>query len=159
MASILVTITLLFGETIASADDYVSLRQAGLAEYEMGHYARAEELIRKALELAETINNEYEVALSYSALGDVYQATVRFPEAERAYRKGVSILTGRPERAHATGQPQLHPGRSHSRSPPQREGRCSSAPPGKASTRAGPEPSAPRRAGSAARVTPLGSLP
>jgi len=65
MASILVTITLLFGGTIPRADDYVNLRLAGLAEYEVGHYAGAEEFIRKALDLAETINNEYEVALSY----------------------------------------------------------------------------------------------
>ena len=101
MASILVTLTLLFGETIASADDYVSLRQAGLAEYEMGHYARAEELIRKALELAETINNEYEVALSYSALGDIQQAKRKFADAERDYRKAISLLSRHRESSHA----------------------------------------------------------
>ena len=102
MASILVTITLLFGETIASADDYVSLRQAGLAEYEMGHYARAEEFIRKALVLTETIDNEYEVALSYSALGDIQQAKWEFADAERHYRKAISLLSHHHrERSHA----------------------------------------------------------
>ena len=101
MASILVTLTLLFGETIASADDYVSLRQAGLAEYEMGHYARAEEFIRKALVLTETLNNEYEVALSYSALGDIQQAKRRFADAERDYRKAISLLSHHRERSHA----------------------------------------------------------
>ncbi len=102
MASILLTITLLFGGTIPRAVDYVSLRQAGLAEYEMGHYARAEEFIRKALVLTETIDNEYEVALSYSALGDIQQAKWEFADAERHYRKAISLLSHHHrERSHA----------------------------------------------------------
>ena len=92
MPSLLVTITLLFGGTTPRSEDYVSLRQAGLAEYQMGHYVRAEELIRKALDLAEATNNEYEVALSYSALGDIEQANRQFSDAERDYRKAISLL-------------------------------------------------------------------
>ena len=101
MASVLLTITLLFGGTIPRANDYVSLRQAGLAEYEMGHYARAEEFIRKALVLTETINNDCEVALSYSALGDIQQAKRQFADAERDYRKAISLLSHHRERSHA----------------------------------------------------------
>jgi tetratricopeptide (TPR) repeat protein len=43
----------------------------------------------------------YEVALTYSALGDVYQEEVRFEEAEQFYRKGIAILLHEPGRAHA----------------------------------------------------------
>jgi tetratricopeptide (TPR) repeat protein len=101
MVSILVTITLLFGGTTPRADDdYARLRQASLAEYQMGHYARAEEFTRKALDLAETTNNEYDVALSYSALGDIRQAERRFPDAEREYRKAISLLSHHRERSH-----------------------------------------------------------
>src|SRR5712691_12646105 len=98
MVSILVTITLLFGATIPGADNYVSLSQASLAEYQMGHYARAEQFIRKALDLAETTNDEYDVALSYSALGDIQQSERRFPDAERDYRDAISLLSRHRER-------------------------------------------------------------
>jgi tetratricopeptide (TPR) repeat protein len=101
MASILVIITLLFGGTVPPAADYVNLRQASLAEYQMGHFARAEELIHKALDLAETINDENDVALGYSALGDIRQMEKRFPDAERNYRKAISLLSHHRERSHA----------------------------------------------------------
>src|SRR5438034_11113273 len=92
MASVLLTITLLFGRTIPGAEDCVSLREAGLAEYEMGHYALAEEFIRKALVLTETNNNDCEVARIYSASADIQQAKRQFANAERDCRKASSLL-------------------------------------------------------------------
>jgi tetratricopeptide (TPR) repeat protein len=98
---ILAAQTLLFGRTVPRADDYVSLRQASLAEYQMGHYARAQELIRKALDLGVTNNNEYELTLSYSALGDILQAQRQFADAEQDYRNAISLLKHHPERSQA----------------------------------------------------------
>jgi tetratricopeptide (TPR) repeat protein len=95
MSYILITITLLSG-------DYSSTRRAGLAEYAAGHYARAETLMRTALELARSKKDEYAEALSYADLGDDLQAQARLLEAEREYRKALSILNPQPDRAQAT---------------------------------------------------------
>jgi len=93
----------LFAGAIASAQetDSTRIREAGVSEYRSGHYAQAEGLLRRALAMAIKGNDQYGVALGYSALGDLYQATVRFREAEESYRKSISILTGQPEYAHA----------------------------------------------------------
>lgn len=97
MTYVLLVITFLFAGINAFADDHVQLRRAGLAEYEKGHYTQAEALIRKALNWAQGTKDEYAVALNYSALGDISQAQTRFPEAEQAYRKAISILSGKPQ--------------------------------------------------------------
>jgi tetratricopeptide (TPR) repeat protein len=101
MVSILVTITLFFSGTNPSADEYVRLRQAGLAEYQMGQYAKSEESIRKALDLAQTINNEDDVALNYSVLGDIRQAERRLVDAEKDYRNAISLLSPHRESSYA----------------------------------------------------------
>ena len=100
MLSILVTITLFLAQDIPHSGDYLSLRQAAVTEYNMGKYLKAEELIRKALDSAQSSNNEYDEALSDSALGDILQAERRFAEAEREYRKAVSLLSQKREWTH-----------------------------------------------------------
>ena len=81
MVSILFTVTLLLGGSISEGDS-VRLRQAGLAEFRLGHYLKAEEFIRKAVDAAETTNDAYEAALGYSALGEIQHAERQFAEAE-----------------------------------------------------------------------------
>src|SRR5262249_38749122 len=78
----------------AQDNDYASFREAGIAEYLEGHYQQAEPLLHKAIGAARRSGNAYGAALSYSALGDVYQAEGRFANAIEAYREGLS-LTGR----------------------------------------------------------------
>ncbi len=104
MLSILMTITFFFGGEIPRPLDNASLRQAAVAEYRSGKYLKAEELIRKALELAQPLNNEneYDAALSYSVLGDILQAQKRFVDAERNYRKAISLFSHQRERTHET---------------------------------------------------------
>jgi len=93
----------LFAGAIASAqeNDSTGIREAGLSEYRAGHYAQAEGLLRQSLAMAMKLNDQYGVALGYAALGDLYQAMMRFREAELSYRKGISTLTRQPEHAHA----------------------------------------------------------
>jgi tetratricopeptide (TPR) repeat protein len=97
MTYVLLVITFLFAGINAFADDYVQLRRDALAEYDKGHYTQAEALIRKSLDWAQGTKDEYNVALIYSAFGDISQAQLRFPEAEQAYRKAISILSEKPE--------------------------------------------------------------
>jgi tetratricopeptide (TPR) repeat protein len=94
MSYLLITFTLLFS-------DYASLRKTGMAEFRAGHYVQAEAAMRMALESARSNNDEYEVALSYSDLGEDLQAQGRFPEAERAYRTALSMFNQQPGCAHA----------------------------------------------------------
>src|SRR5215470_14529410 len=101
----LITLTTLIGIasgfTFAQVNEYDRLRQIGLDEYLMGHYPQAETWILSSLESARKSHDEYAVAVDYSALGDVYQAELRFTEAEEAYRKAISTLRRRPEHSHA----------------------------------------------------------
>jgi tetratricopeptide (TPR) repeat protein len=81
--------------------DYVAIRKQGMSEYRARHYGEAQQALEKALAAAEQANDLYEVALTSSALGDVYQQELRFKEAEHSYRKGVAILLREPGRTHA----------------------------------------------------------
>jgi len=101
MQPILLTLMLVLGFCAGQTDEYMSLRQATLAEYEMGRLSQAEALAHKALRSAEKMNDEYSIAASYSALGDIYQAQLRFADAERATQRAISILTPRVEHSHA----------------------------------------------------------
>lgn len=76
------------------------LRKDALNEYRLGHYSQAELLLNRVLEAEQQTGNEYEIALTYSALGNTYQEEMRFPEAEQLYRKSISILLRDPERSH-----------------------------------------------------------
>lgn len=87
MSYILITITLLL------SGDYNSLRKAAIAEYEAGHYLRAEALIRTALESARAANDEYAEGLSHSHLGDALQSENRLLDAAREYREALAIFT------------------------------------------------------------------
>src|SRR5262249_17637365 len=78
--------------TLGQSDDYIALRKQGVSEYSARHIREAQVLLEKALEGAQRANSSYEVALTYSALGDVYQEQIRFEEAEQLYRKGIAIL-------------------------------------------------------------------
>jgi tetratricopeptide (TPR) repeat protein len=82
-------------------DAGASLRKAGLAEYRSGHYSQAELLLKQALSAAQKANNRYEVALTYSELGDIYQGQLRLQEAEQMYRASISMLLRQPGWSHA----------------------------------------------------------
>jgi tetratricopeptide (TPR) repeat protein len=99
MVSILFTMTLLIGGGISEGDSS-RLRQAGLAEFQLGHYLKAEELIRKAVDAAETTNDGYEAALGYSALAEIQHFERQFAQAEQNYRKAISLLGPHAERTH-----------------------------------------------------------
>lgn len=87
MSTILITITLLF------SGNYNSLRKAGIKEFEAGHYAQAETLIRAALESARAAGDEYSEGLSHSNLGDTLQSENRFLEAAHEYRAALEIFS------------------------------------------------------------------
>src|SRR5215831_17098046 len=101
MPRMLVTLSFLFHLSAFAQDDDFSLRQAGMTEYLAGHFTDAEALLRRSLAAAQTANNTYSAALSYSALGDVYQIQSRLSEAEAAFRSSISALGDRPEWSHA----------------------------------------------------------
>src|SRR5215472_12540650 len=94
MSYILITLTLLSG-------DYANLRKACVSELLAGHYPQAELLSRTAIESARAHDDQYGEALGYSDLGDALQAQARFLEAEREYRKAISILNQLSGRSHA----------------------------------------------------------
>src|SRR5262245_64860048 len=101
MPRVLMTLSFLFHLAAFAQDDDFSLRRAGMTEYRRGHFTDAEALLRRSLLAARTKNDSYSAALSYSALGDVYQIQVRLSEAEGAYRNAISALGDRPEWSHA----------------------------------------------------------
>jgi tetratricopeptide (TPR) repeat protein len=94
---IFVAVLNLVGQDNAGTD----LGKQALNEYRVGHYAQAELLLNQVLEAPQQTSNEYEIALTYSALGNTYQEEMRFEEAEQLYRKSISILLREPERSHA----------------------------------------------------------
>jgi len=94
MFYILIAVTLLSG-------DYTTLRKASVSELLAGHYLQAEVLARTAFESARSHDDQYAEALSYSDLGDALQAQGRFLEAEREYRKAISILNQQSGGSHA----------------------------------------------------------
>jgi tetratricopeptide (TPR) repeat protein len=100
MPRMLLTLSFLFHLSFAQDDDF-SLRRAGMTEYLAGHFVEAEALLRRSLTAAQTANNIYGAALSYSALGDVYQIQSRLSEAEEAFHNAISALGDRPEWSHA----------------------------------------------------------
>jgi len=75
-------------------------RMAGIAEYRLGHFAEAELLLRRALELAEQDHDVFSAALNRVALGDIYQAQGEFKKAEQIYVEGVSVFR-QTKRVHA----------------------------------------------------------
>ena len=101
MPRMLVTLSFLFHLSAFAQDDDFSLRRAGMTEYLAGHFFEAEALLRRSLAAAQTANNTYGAALSYSALGDVYGIQSRLSEAEGAFRNAISALGDRPEWSHA----------------------------------------------------------
>jgi tetratricopeptide (TPR) repeat protein len=102
MPRMLVTLSFLFHlSAFGQNDDDFSLRRAGMTEYLAGHFTDSEALLRRSLDVAQTANNTYGAALSYSALGDVYQSQYRLSEAESAFRNAISALGDRPEWSHA----------------------------------------------------------
>ena len=76
MSYILIMLTLLFS-------DYTRVLKAGEAEFEAGHYAQAEALIRTSLEWARAKDDPYTEALGNDALGNTLQAQSRFLDAAR----------------------------------------------------------------------------
>src|SRR5262245_3038722 len=67
-------------------------RKAGIAEYRLGHFAEAELLLRRALELAEQNRDVFSAALNRVALGDIYQAQGQFRRAEQIYAEEISVF-------------------------------------------------------------------
>jgi len=102
LTRILATCMFLIGLTAFSQkEDHTRLRKDALNEYRSKHYAQAEGLLEAAIGAAQKANNQFEVALALSALGDVYQEELRFGEAEQLYRKSISILLPQPTQSHA----------------------------------------------------------
>jgi tetratricopeptide (TPR) repeat protein len=98
-ASISICLTIL---NVAAQDEAASsLRKAALAEFGSGNYPQAERLLTKALDAAQEANDPYDVAITYSRLGDIYQEEMRLQEAERVYRASISILLREPDGSHA----------------------------------------------------------
>jgi tetratricopeptide (TPR) repeat protein len=75
---------------------------AGRFEYWAGHYEEAETLLRTALELAEKNTDEYAAALAHCNLGAVYENEERLIEAERSYKKALSIFRHIPDKKYDT---------------------------------------------------------
>jgi len=94
---ICLTVISVAGQNNASS----SLRKAGLTEYRLGHYPQAELFLKQAINAAQEVNNPYEVAITYSDLGDTYQEEMRLQEAEEVYRASVSILLRLPDESRA----------------------------------------------------------
>src|SRR5262245_48646157 len=67
-------------------------REAGIAEFRLDHFAEADRLLRRALELAEQDHDVFSAALNRVALGDIYQAQRQFRKAEQIYAEGVSVF-------------------------------------------------------------------
>jgi tetratricopeptide (TPR) repeat protein len=101
MQHILLTMMFVFGGLAEHNEEYLNLRKASLAEYEMGRFPQAETLAQQALLSAEKANDQYGVAIAYSALGNIYQAQSRFVDAERIYQKAISKLNLLSEHTHA----------------------------------------------------------
>jgi tetratricopeptide (TPR) repeat protein len=100
MISILVSLTLFLGGQIPSRNDNTALREDAVAAYRKGQYLTAEDLIRRALDGTQALGNEYDNALSYSALGDILQAERKLADAEQSYRKAIYLLSHQRERIH-----------------------------------------------------------
>src|SRR5262245_48760888 len=75
-------------------------RQAGIAEYRIGHFAEADRLLHRALEYSEQNHDVFGAALNRVALGDIYQAQGQFIKAERIYEEGISVFR-QTKRVHA----------------------------------------------------------
>src|SRR5262245_8587247 len=67
-------------------------REAGIAEYRLGHFAEADRLLRRALEYSEQDHDVFSAALNRVALGDIYQAQEQFRKAEQTYVEGISVF-------------------------------------------------------------------
>ena len=106
MVSILFVMTLLLGGGISEGDSR-RLRQAGFAEFQLGHYLKAEEFIRKAVDAAETTNDAYEAALGYSLLGEIQHAERQFAQAEKVRATQLKNGGTKPPAAPAATPPQV----------------------------------------------------
>src|SRR5262249_33662041 len=93
-------LSFLFHLSTFAQDDDFSLRRAGVDGYFPGDPPQAEAPLPRSLAVAQITNHTYGAALSYSALGDVYEIQSRLSEAEGAFRKAISALGDRPEWAH-----------------------------------------------------------
>jgi len=67
-------------------------REAGIAEYRLGHFAEADLFLHRALEYSEQDHDVFSAALNKVALGDIYQAQEQFRKAEQIYGEGVSVF-------------------------------------------------------------------
>src|SRR5262245_17288172 len=84
--------------TLASAA--AEARKAGIAEYRLGHFAEAERLLHRALELAEQDHDVFSATLNRVALGDIYQVQGQFTKAEQIYKENISVFR-QTKRVHA----------------------------------------------------------
>src|SRR6185436_4585745 len=89
-------------------DNYIALRKQGVHEGVARHIHESQVLLEKALDAAQRAGDPYEAALTYSALGDLYQEQLRYQDAERFYRKSIAILPREPARSHALANTWRH---------------------------------------------------
>src|SRR5579859_3520848 len=68
-------------------------RDAGLQQYQAGHYPEAEKLLRSALQAAEQLNpGGRRVAKTLNDLGLLYEAQGKYAEAEPLYTRSLAIM-------------------------------------------------------------------
>jgi tetratricopeptide (TPR) repeat protein len=85
-----ISLLLPFGTVFATAPESNAFLQAGINEYQLGHFAEAEKLLQSAFELAIRQNDQTACGLSLGYLGDTYSSEERFAEAENNYQQALS---------------------------------------------------------------------
>ena len=73
------------------------LRNAGMREYDLGHFVAAQTLLDRAMALAVERSDTYLVALIHDDVGSIYQKQFEFEKADREFMKAADILRGQPE--------------------------------------------------------------
>jgi tetratricopeptide (TPR) repeat protein len=80
-----------FAAAFGATSESNAFLQAGIAEYQLGHFAEAERLLQSALELATRHDDKTSCAISLGYLGDTYANEERFVEAENHYEQALSM--------------------------------------------------------------------
>ena len=88
----LVISTLTPVRTWAQTTSYSDLRNAARSEYGEGRVASAEDLLRRALDVAVAAGDKVAAATIYNDLGSVYISEERPQDAEQAYERGLALF-------------------------------------------------------------------
>jgi tetratricopeptide (TPR) repeat protein len=80
-----------FAAVFGGTSDSNAYLQSGITEYQLGHFAEAETLLRNAFELATAQDDKITCGLSLGYLGDTYLTEDRYAEAEIQYERALSV--------------------------------------------------------------------